>query len=52
MLKLDATIHDFLNDEEQDTDVATSKEYFETAKRAIQKAGRGLERCNFTASTS
>ena len=48
-LKLDDTIHDFLTDEEYGEDVATCEEYVETAKRAIQKAGRGLEKFNFTA---
>jgi DNA repair exonuclease SbcCD ATPase subunit len=48
MLKLDDTIHD-LTDEEYDADVATREEYIETAKRAIQKAGRLLEKFNSTA---
>jgi hypothetical protein len=52
MLKLDDKIHDFLTDEEYDLDVANCEEYIETAKRAIQKAGRGLERFNFTAPTT
>jgi hypothetical protein len=42
MLKLDDTIHDFLNDEK----------YIETAKRVIQKAGRGRELFKFTAPTT
>jgi len=46
MLKLDETIHDLLTDEEYDTDVATCEEYIETAKRAVQKGGRGLEKFN------
>jgi hypothetical protein len=50
MLKLDDIINDFLNDEEYDPDVANCEEYIETAKRAIQKTVRGLERCSFTAS--
>jgi len=49
MLKLDDTIHDFLTDEEYDTDVTACEVYIETAKRAIQKAGRGLEKFNPTA---
>ena len=46
MLKLDDTIHDSLPDEEYNADVAKCEEYIETAKRAIQKAGRGLEKFN------
>jgi hypothetical protein len=46
MSKLDDTIHDSLADEEYDADVATCEEYIETAKRAIQKTGRGLESFN------
>jgi hypothetical protein len=42
MLKLGDTIHDFLTDEEHGADVATCEEYIETAKHAIQKAGRCL----------
>jgi hypothetical protein len=49
MLKLDDTIHDFLTDEEYEADVATCEEYIEVAKRAIQKASRGLEKFNSTA---
>jgi hypothetical protein len=51
MLKLDI-IHNLLTDEEYDADVATCEEYIETAKRAIQKAGRGLEKFNSTAPTT
>jgi hypothetical protein len=45
-LKLDDIIHYSLTDEEHDADVATCEVYIETAKRAIQKAGRGLEKFN------
>jgi hypothetical protein len=44
MLKLDDTIHDSLTDEDYDADVTTCEEYIEADKRAIQKAGRGLEK--------
>jgi hypothetical protein len=44
MLKLDDTIHDLHTDEEYDADVKTCEEYIDTAKRAIQKAGHGLEK--------
>ena len=44
MLKLDDTIHDLLTDEEYDADVTTCEEYIDTAKRAIQRAGHGLEK--------
>jgi len=46
MLKLDDTIDDFLTDEEYEADVATCEEYIETTKRAIQKAGCGLQKFN------
>jgi hypothetical protein len=46
MWKLDDTIHDLLTDEEYDAEVTTCEEYIDTAKRAIQKAGHGLEKFN------
>ena len=44
MLKLENTIHDLLTDEEYDADVTTCEKYIDTAKRAIQRAGHGLEK--------
>jgi hypothetical protein len=52
MLRVDDTIHDLLTDEEYEADVATCEEYIEVGKRAIQKAGRGLEKFNSTAPTT
>jgi len=49
MLKLDDTIHNFLTSEEYDPDVTTCEEYIDTAKRAIQRAGHGLEKFNHAA---
>jgi hypothetical protein len=44
MLRLDYSIHDLLDDDEYDTDVATCEDYTDTAKRTIQKAARGIDK--------
>jgi hypothetical protein len=44
MLKLDDSIHDLLADDEYDTDVAICEVYIDTAKRANQKAVRGIDK--------
>jgi len=49
MLKLDDTIHNLLTDKEYDADVTPCEEYIDAAKRAIQKAGHGLEKIKSTA---
>jgi len=46
VLKIDETIHDFLNDEEFNSDMTTCEYYIDTAKRALQRAGRGHENFN------
>jgi hypothetical protein len=44
MLRLDDSIHDLLADDEYDTDVAVCEDYIDAAKRAIQKAVRGIDK--------
>jgi hypothetical protein len=43
LVKLDDDVHDVFSDSEYDGDVTTSEEYIEAAKRAIQRASRGIE---------
>jgi hypothetical protein len=52
MLRLDDSIHDLLDDYEYDTDVATCEDYIDTAKRAIQKAARGIDDKGLSAATA
>jgi hypothetical protein len=44
MLKLDDCIHDLLSDNEYYADVAICEDYIDTAKRAIQKPARGIDK--------
>jgi hypothetical protein len=44
MLKLDDCIHDLLSDDEYYTDVAICEDYIDTAKHAIQKPARGIDK--------